>query len=51
MKIQNRRKRVETDKHKPSNHHAFNVVAASSSPGLFLFTSCMHFFFVFALFK
>jgi len=33
--IQNRRKRFETDEHRPSNHHAFNVAAASSSPGLF----------------
>jgi hypothetical protein len=42
--IQNRRKRFETNKHRPSNHHGFNIVVASSSPGLFLFTSCMYFF-------
>ena len=34
-KYKTERKRFETDEHRLSNHHAFNVVAASSSPGLF----------------
>jgi hypothetical protein len=46
-KYRTKGKRFETDEQRPSNHHAFNVVAASSSPFVsrsVLFTFCMHLF-------
>jgi len=40
---ENKGKGAGTDEHGQTSQHAFNVAAASSSPGLFLFTRYMHF--------